>query len=103
MMGEVEDSIEVLRQSLNNLGQVLEILEGFNRRNKNQHRLSKWWAEFNTLRRHLGKLRPEVQANLEKQERYAKYKRKQTDGGFGQEIEVRVEYLLLQLLPRAYM
>ncbi|EGO57609.1 hypothetical protein NEUTE1DRAFT_121997 [Neurospora tetrasperma FGSC 2508] len=35
---------------------ALEILSRFHHRNKNQHRLSKWWAEADMLRRHLRKL-----------------------------------------------
>ena len=102
-MGDAEELLDVVRQSLDTLAQVLEIIEGFNRRNKNQHRLSKWWAEFGTLRRHLRKLVPELQANLEKRERYAKYKKKLTDSGYGKDADARVEYLQLQLLPRTYL
>ncbi|KAK3953637.1 hypothetical protein QBC32DRAFT_338408 [Pseudoneurospora amorphoporcata] len=35
---------------------ALDILSRFHHRNKNQHHLSKWWAEADMLRRHLRKL-----------------------------------------------
>ncbi|KAK3692580.1 hypothetical protein B0T22DRAFT_447616 [Podospora appendiculata] len=46
----------VVEQGLARLLPALELLERFHHRNKNQHRLSKWWAHADMLRRHLRKL-----------------------------------------------
>ncbi|KLU89386.1 hypothetical protein MAPG_08357 [Magnaporthiopsis poae ATCC 64411] len=45
-----------LVQARHLLAPAREILDRFNYKHKNQHRLSKWWAAFDTLRRHLVKL-----------------------------------------------
>ncbi|KAL8370448.1 hypothetical protein RB595_000698 [Gaeumannomyces hyphopodioides] len=45
-----------LEQARQLLAPAREILDRFNYKHKNQHRLSKWWAAFDTLRRHLAKL-----------------------------------------------
>ncbi|KAK0100979.1 hypothetical protein ONS95_013032 [Cadophora gregata] len=44
------------------LTSVTHLLHLFHHRNKNQHRLSKWWKAFSQLRRQVGKLLLEVEA-----------------------------------------
>ncbi|KAJ4292188.1 hypothetical protein N0V88_005817 [Collariella sp. IMI 366227] len=49
-------------------GPALELLARFHHRNKNQHRLSKWWAQADMLRRHLRKMVEELEDGLVKAE-----------------------------------
>jgi hypothetical protein len=42
------------------LEQELELLEAFNHRNKNQHRLTAWWRQFDIFRRGVGRLNREI-------------------------------------------
>ncbi|KAL0473704.1 hypothetical protein QR685DRAFT_183376 [Neurospora intermedia] len=92
---------------------ALEILSRFHHRNKNQHRLSKWWVEADMLRRHLRKLieaanewcdkeperkgkRRKEEARRKKKEKYERLGRveKKQDGVVGQkggEEEVKGE------------
>ncbi|PVH85421.1 hypothetical protein DL98DRAFT_568206 [Cadophora sp. DSE1049] len=44
------------------LTSITHLLHLFHHRNKNQHRLSKWWKSFSQLRRQVGKLLAEVEA-----------------------------------------
>ncbi|KAH8895144.1 hypothetical protein GQ53DRAFT_820771 [Thozetella sp. PMI_491] len=100
---EVEGAITTLEQSLGLVSPALGILDGFNHRNKNQHRLSRWFAEFSSLRRHLGKLVPEIQANLEKLERFAKYKKSPPKSAYDDKVKARVKHLVVQVVPRAFL
>ncbi|KFY35988.1 hypothetical protein V494_05419 [Pseudogymnoascus sp. VKM F-4513 (FW-928)] len=60
-------------------------------RNKNQHRIAKWWASFSMLRRQLGKLI----AALENPD--AAFRAKKI------EIEKRVVFLREEVVPRCYL
>jgi ribonuclease MRP protein subunit RMP1 len=60
-------------------------------RNKNQHRIAKWWASFSILRRQLGKL---ITA-LENPD--AAFRAKKI------EIEKRVGFLREEIVPRCYL
>ncbi|KAL5351813.1 Ribonuclease MRP protein subunit rmp1 [Pseudogymnoascus australis] len=60
-------------------------------RNKNQHRIAKWWASFSILRRQLGKLI----AALEDSD--AAFRAKKI------EIERRVVFLREEIVPRCYL
>jgi len=44
------------------LTSITHLLHLFHHRNKNQHRLSKWWKSFSQLRRQTGKLLTEFEA-----------------------------------------
>ncbi len=101
-MTNIKETVDTLRQTLDLITTAQAILDGFNHRNKNQHRLSKWWAEFSTLRRNHGKLAPEIQANLEKQERFAKYRKQPQKGGLDGDTRARVEHIQAHLLPKAF-
>ncbi len=52
----VDSAEDKFSRMLDRLVGANEMLRGFNHRNKNQHRASKWWADFDALRRHTGKL-----------------------------------------------
>ncbi|GJC90534.1 hypothetical protein ColLi_13372 [Colletotrichum liriopes] len=41
---------------------VLQILDSFRHRNKNQHRVARWWARFDLLRRSVGRLHDALEA-----------------------------------------
>ncbi|GKT43808.1 uncharacterized protein ColSpa_03989 [Colletotrichum spaethianum] len=41
---------------------VLQILDSFNHRNKNQHRVARWWARFDVLRRSARRLHDALEA-----------------------------------------
>ncbi len=48
--------------ALTSLPPALDLLSRFHHRNKNQHRLSKWWAQADMLRRQLRKIITELEA-----------------------------------------
>ena len=48
--------------ALASLPPALDLLSRFHHRNKNQHRLSKWWAQADMLRRQLRKIIDELEA-----------------------------------------
>ncbi|KAK1598771.1 uncharacterized protein LY79DRAFT_655897 [Colletotrichum navitas] len=43
---------------------VLQILDGFNHRNKNQHRVARWWSQFDLLRRSVRRLHDALEARV---------------------------------------
>ncbi|KAK4153730.1 ribonuclease MRP protein subunit rmp1 [Chaetomidium leptoderma] len=67
---------EALNCAIASLSPALEILERFHHRNKNQHRLSKWWAQADMLRRHVRKLLGELEAGVVEAERLARLRAK---------------------------
>lgn len=95
------------RRCLDHLGTALHILDSFNHRNKNQHRLSKWWQQFDMLRRGLRKLIPELEACLEVEEKATlkkkKGKAKERDDAVRAKMEVRARHVAEQLVPRAFL
>ncbi|KAK4242430.1 ribonuclease MRP protein subunit rmp1 [Achaetomium macrosporum] len=108
---------EVLNTAIASLSPALELLERFHHRNKNQHRLSKWWAQADMLRRHVRKMLDELEAGLGEAERVAKIRakdEKKREGGkkSGQGkaenrglgvVKKRAEYLRWRLGPGAYL
>ncbi|KAI6353545.1 hypothetical protein MCOR25_008949 [Pyricularia grisea] len=65
------------------LAPAQEILEKFNYKHKNQHRLSKWWAGFDMLRRHTAKfsrdeIRPALDALTKRDSMLQSSKKKQS-------------------------
>jgi len=95
----------ILLQTLTTLTPTLEILSRFHHRNKNQHRIAKWWSSADLLRRHLRKLLEAVDAQVTKLERRGakskvkKWKEKETKED---EIARRAGYLR-GLVPSAYL
>ncbi|KAK3313557.1 hypothetical protein B0H66DRAFT_356075 [Apodospora peruviana] len=100
------------QKAINTLAPALDILERFHHRNKNQHRLSKWWSSADMLRRHLRKMIESLEDGFEEEEKKAKAllkKKKETSNkkmdqsGHGERIASRAEYLRHILVPRAYL
>jgi ribonuclease MRP protein subunit RMP1 len=97
-----------IQPSLDLLSPALGILDLFAHRNKNQHRLSKWWAQFDMLRRGARKLLADMQACLESQAKLASSKKKkksqqERDDALRRRMETRARYMEEHVLPRAYL
>ncbi|KAK2007030.1 hypothetical protein LZ32DRAFT_594416 [Colletotrichum eremochloae] len=50
--------------TIDTLVPVLRILDGFNHRNKNQHRVARWWSRFDLLRRSVWRLHDALEARI---------------------------------------
>ncbi|KAK3301563.1 uncharacterized protein B0T15DRAFT_316248 [Chaetomium strumarium] len=121
---------DVLHAAIASLSPALELLERFHHRNKNQHRLSKWWAQADMLRRHVRKMLGELEAGLAEAERVAKARARdekkmkqnlgrlllvdgvrkksgqggdENKGGMVVAVKKRAEYLRWRLGPGAYL
>jgi hypothetical protein len=106
---------DALNSAINSLSPALELLERFHHRNKNQHRLSKWWAQADMLRRHVRKMLPELEQAVADAERAARLRLKQQQQqskkkGKGAKkededalVRARAEYLRWKLGPGAYL
>lgn len=102
-----------LQPALDQLGPALEILDLFNHRNKNQHRLSKWWARFDMLRRGIRKLAADIQSCVDSQAKSvagsgSKRKKKavaqkERDDALWRKMETRARHVHSQLMPRAFL
>lgn len=116
MAGDRND-VDALQPVLDRLAPALEILDGFHHRNKNQHRLSKWWAQLDMLRRATRKLALDLQASIRDRppspsqaaKRRKKLKAAAGGGGGGggggadERLGLRAGHLRGQLVPRAYL
>jgi ribonuclease MRP protein subunit RMP1 len=80
---------------------ILQILSAANHRNKNQHRLSKWWKSFSQLRRQVAKLITELETFDQIEGMYGEGK-KQTLAS-REVVERRVEFLVDVLGPKCYL
>jgi ribonuclease MRP protein subunit RMP1 len=74
-----------------NLRPVQQLLHLTAHRNKNQHRIAKWWSSFSILRRQLGRLVAQLEAPD------AMFRARKV------EIEQRVDFLREQIVPRCYL
>ncbi|TPX10805.1 uncharacterized protein E0L32_008194 [Thyridium curvatum] len=112
-------------EALDRLVSALQICAGFNRRNKNQHGASKWWAQFDILRRNGRRLRDELQVLVERQARHdssagsalsaqkKKKRQQQQEGGAKppsrelvkarEIVDARARWLQRECLPRTYL
>ena len=102
------DDVETLQHSLERVGQALHILDAFNHRNKNQHHSSRWWAQFEMLRRSVRKTIPEVEAAVEAFKRKAPVKRFKVTKDGTRNVSTKPTYARAQWLhehgaPRAFM
>lgn len=61
-------SLHQLHSTLTSLQTATHILTGLTHRNKNQHRGTKWWAPFSTLRRSLQKFTVDLEAATQRAE-----------------------------------
>lgn len=96
--------VATLEQALGRLGPALEILGGFTYRNKNQHRLSKWWAQLDMLRRGSRKLALDLQNSIRDRPPPGKRRKTQPGASMGDEkLRLRSSHLRQQVLPRSYL
>ncbi|KAK3380325.1 hypothetical protein B0T24DRAFT_190601 [Lasiosphaeria ovina] len=110
-----DDNDDALRQTIAALAPALEILDRFHHRNRNQHRLSRWWAEADMLRRHAHKLLAAAEARRGALEaaaaaaaaaaatRRKKKQRRVEDEPCERDLGVRAGFVCAQLVPRAYL
>jgi ribonuclease MRP protein subunit RMP1 len=83
------------------LTSILSALSAFAHRNKNQHRLSKWWKPFSQLRRQVSSLVSELAVRHEQETKYkAGHKKSSVARGA---VESRAAFLVRELVPRAYL
>jgi len=83
------------------LTSVLTILDATNHRNKNQHRLSKWWKAFSILHRQTSKLLSELQALSSNEEKFGEGRKKTLESR--EVMESRVGFLVVRVVPRCYL
>ncbi|KAK4193622.1 hypothetical protein QBC35DRAFT_536898 [Podospora australis] len=104
----------ILTSAIESLSPVHEILCRFHHRNKNQHRIAKWWAQADMLRRHTGKFIFCLENALEEAERLErigslmKRKKKKTEKRKREEeeeeeIKKRAGYLRWGLGPGCFL
>ncbi|KAK3989503.1 hypothetical protein QBC44DRAFT_327479 [Cladorrhinum sp. PSN332] len=102
----------ILTSSIECLVPALEILSKFHHRNRNQHRLSKWWAQADMVRRHTRKmveLLEDVLPEAEKQERIRNNafinnkKVKKEPEKENEAVIQRAQYMRWQLGPGAFL
>ncbi|KAI1393474.1 uncharacterized protein F4822DRAFT_423942 [Hypoxylon trugodes] len=114
----ITNSSNEYEEALDQLQPLQPILQGFNHRNRNQHRRAAWWASFGMLRRHVDRLVYElldfVSASLRTKSNSGSKKRKHDEGGReskilqkikGDEERLRghVEWLRDVLVPKCYL
>jgi len=85
---------------LEELHSISQILHLTHHRNKNQHRLAKWYKSFNLLRRHVSKLSSELETNIQYTTLSAKAKRTIESREI---VEARVAFLEDVLIGRCWL
>lgn len=95
-------------EALDRLQPLQPILQGFNHRNRNQHRRAAWWAPFGMLRRHVDKLADELvdsaaTANAAARSKSKKRKRDNDDGRAEKKVRDHVKWLRDVLVPKCYL
>lgn len=83
------------------LTSILSALSAFAHRNKNQHRLSKWWKPFSQLRRQVSALISELAVCYEQETKYGAGHKKGSIARAA--VESRAAFVLRELVPRAYL
>ncbi|KAB5558378.1 hypothetical protein GE09DRAFT_1221496 [Coniochaeta sp. 2T2.1] len=102
------------QRALESLTAAVGILDLFAHRNRNQHRLSKWWAPFDMLRRNARKAIPDVEACVESRTKIAALEAKKKKGKviasarekdeeLRKKMEGRARWLGAEIVPRAYL
>ncbi|KAK4455961.1 hypothetical protein QBC34DRAFT_432258 [Podospora aff. communis PSN243] len=92
----------LLTQTLASLIPTLQILNRFHHRNRNQHRIAKWYSHLDMLRRHLRKFLVAVEGRIAEVERMSVKKKKKGDNG-GEEVRVRAGWIGGVLVRGAYL
>ena len=83
------------------LESILSALSAFAHRNKNQHRLSKWWKPFSQLRRQVSSLVAELASCYGEEAKYGVAHKKGLAARGA--VERRVGFIVTALVPRAYL
>lgn len=83
------------------LESILSMLSAFAHRNKNQHRLSKWWKSFSQLRRQISSLISELRASQGEEKKYGARNKKAVAAR--QVVEGRTRFIAMVLMPRVYL
>ncbi|KUJ20163.1 uncharacterized protein LY89DRAFT_716595 [Mollisia scopiformis] len=90
----------IAKQELTSITQILQLTH---HRNKNQHRLAKWWKPFSVLRRNISELLAEVDA-LETAEKFSTGEK---GGRYVRDarevVERRVEFVEVWVLEKAFV
>lgn len=85
------DGENVYQTCIAKLQSVQPIMDGFNHRNRSQHRHARWWSAFGQMRRNARKLVGELHASAARAKaasrKKSKKKRKLGDGNAGEEGE----------------
>jgi len=95
-------SAEDLEAAVSKLTTAVQTLRAVAHRHKNQHRVSKWWAPFDMLRRNAGKLADEADAARKQAYRPPKPK-KRPGPESGSAAGVRAAWMRAECAPRAYL
>jgi len=82
------------------LTSIIQILHLTHHRNKNQHRLAKWWKEFSQLRRQVSKLKTEIDEHITFEKFNSNSKRTIASR---EKVELRVNFMDEFLMPRCYV
>ncbi|KAL0931620.1 uncharacterized protein CTRU02_212574 [Colletotrichum truncatum] len=87
---------------------VLHILDSFNHRNKNQHRVARWWTQFDLLRRSVRRLEDALVLRLRNtQARHFKKPKQQkaskAQNALDDDITARVQVLLNVTIPSSFL
>jgi ribonuclease MRP protein subunit RMP1 len=85
------------REELHSISQILHLTH---HRNKNQHRLAKWYKSFSMLRRHVSKLSSELETNIQYTALSAKAKKTIESRAI---LGARVAFLQDVLIERCYL
>jgi ribonuclease MRP protein subunit RMP1 len=85
------------QEELHSIAQILHLTH---HRNKNQHRLVKWYKAFNLLRRHISKLSSELETNITYSALSAKAKKTIESREI---VEARVTFLEDVLIEKCYL
>ncbi|KAK4456607.1 hypothetical protein QBC42DRAFT_149727, partial [Cladorrhinum samala] len=107
-------SPSILTSSIESLIPALELLSRFHHRNKNQHRLSKWWSQADMLRRHTRKMVELIEDVLPEAEKLEKIRKanstklnkkpkKDPKKEENESVTQRALYMRWQLGPRAFL
>jgi len=85
---------------LEELSSISQILSAAAHRNKNQHRLAKWWKPFSVLRRNLYKLISELETLSANEERLGETKKTTASR---EVVERRAEFMVEWVVPKCYL
>jgi len=91
-----------MKTPLEELTSISLILLSTAHRNKNQHRLLKWWKQLSILRRNVDKLIRDIE-KLERDEKFAAGGKSKWVVASREAVEARVEFVLRWVVPKCYL